>query len=146
MTPTARRRPLSIKLFSILCVLGAFVSLIRGLLDPFTAQGTFWGYTGQWLSEDAVIIALFSVFTIALIPIFWIYSVASPIARWIVVAFGLLSMWLYVNNPSYVIHALGHDPAEMLAPTLKLLSIALLFVPSSNRYFEQNTVRNASSA
>ena len=99
------------------------------------AQGTLWGYTGVMLGEDEVIVALFSLFTIALIPIFWIYRMASRAARWVVVSFALFSLWLYIRNPAYIPAALLHDPMELAAPLLKIMSIALLFTPSANAYF-----------
>lgn len=136
-------RPLSIRLFAVACVLAAVISLVRGLLDPFAAQGELWFYTGMMLGEDAVIVTQFSLFTIALIPIFWVYFVASPLARWIVVGFGLLRLWPYAINPGYVPTAMLGDPIELAAPLLQIIAIVLLFTQEANRWFAPRETRPA---
>ncbi len=130
-------RPLSIKLFAATCLLAASVSLARGLIDPLETQGMLWSYTGMMLREELVTIALFSTFTIALIPIVWVYFLANPFARWLVVLFGVLRLWPYIINPGYVPYALRYNTFEMAAPALQLLAIILLFTPSAVRWFDK---------
>lgn len=98
-------------------------------------QATFWFYAGVMLSRDMAIVAQFSLFTIALIPIIWIYFIASPAARWIVVFFGLVRLWPYAANPSYLPYAAQSDPMELAAPVLQIIAIALLFTSDSRQWF-----------
>nr|WP_298931883.1 hypothetical protein [uncultured Erythrobacter sp.] len=109
-------------------------------MHPLETQGMLWGYTGTMWNRDMAIVILFSLFTIALIPIVWIYFVASPIARWIVVFFGIVRLWPFLADPSYILAAAAYVPMELAAPILQIIAIALLFTPSSRLWFANENI------
>jgi hypothetical protein len=87
-------------------------------------------------SRDSALVASFSVFTIALIPILWIFILAAKRARWVVLVFGFFKIWLWAQpRPLY---AYGAYLEVLLIAELALITIGLivLFVPSSTRWLD----------
>lgn len=103
-------------------------ALISGLSNLAASQVAYTSaFPGFEWNRDWAIVALSAEFTIALIPIVWIFLVARPFARWMVSALGVWKLyWL-----------IGGGAGEWVQAGLIVISIALLFMPDSNRYFRQ---------
>ena len=127
-------RPVTIQLFAASFVAYALLGLVTGLVDLQAAAMALSGWLGPLArSADAVIVALFTEFTIALIPVLWIYGLASRVARWIVTVFALykllgyrsLALTAFVETP---------QPTAYLEPALIVFALAMLFTPSAGAY------------
>lgn len=141
-------RPWPIRLACLAFLVKASFGLLYGLSDLSNAQGAYEiGYPEFEWNRDRTIVALSAEFTIALIPILWIWFLARPFARWMVTALGLWQAW---GLASIAIGQIGHlhfitlDVAIPLG--LIVGSIALLFTPSANRYFARDAKSRATKS
>jgi hypothetical protein len=116
-------RPLAIRVFAAAFLTAAVVRLVRGLGNIELSALAFAVHV-PWVSwtRDATIIALSAEFTIALIPLVWIYLFAAPFARWLVLGFGALRLALL-------------DPAALAGPLLVAVAMASLLTPQAARWF-----------
>ncbi|WP_162627569.1 hypothetical protein [Erythrobacter sp. KY5] len=86
----------------------------------------------NWTPERAII-ASFSQFTIALIPLVWITLFASSRARWIVLAFGVLKLaGTLLSAGSQVISKAPE--VVVLEAGLVALALVMLFLPATSRW------------
>lgn len=116
-------RPLAIRVFAAAFLSAALLRLVRGLGDLPLAQLVYalhlpWdGWNRDW-----TIVALSAEFTIALIPLAWIYLFAAPFARWLVLGFGALRLAFL-------------DPAALAGALLVAVAMASLLTPQAARWF-----------
>lgn len=131
-------RPWSIKLFAALVVTLALADFLNRMLNPEFMLGELDSYfaTRDW-SNDMAIVAAFSLLTIALIPILWIYAFASPVARWVVSFFlglklvhSLWLLWVALWFADYVLIGVAR-------PLLITLGICALFSTNADGWFEK---------
>lgn len=117
-------RPLAIRVFAAAFLAAAVLRLVRGLGDLDHAQSVFAAHAAwfDW-NRDWTISALSAEFTIALIPLAWIYLFAAPFARWLVLGFGALRLAFL-------------DPAALVGAVLVAVAMASLLTPASSRWFK----------
>lgn len=116
-------RPLAIRVFAAAFLAAALLRLVRGLTDLPLAETVYalhWPFMA-W-DRDAAIIALSAEFTIALIPIAWIYLFAARFARWLVLGFGALRLAFF-------------DPAALTGAVLVAAAMAALLTRQAARWF-----------
>ena len=120
-------RPLVIRVFAAAFLAAALLRLVRGLTDIEMSTVAF-ALRAPWFAwdRDWTIIALSAEFTIALIPLAWIYLFAAPFARWLVLGFGLLRLW-------------NLDLAALTGPVLVVVAMASLLTPQAARWFARDT-------
>ena len=131
-------RPWTVHVFGAALMISALITLFEALAThPALLMARWYDRIPivDWV-PDLAIIASFTAFTIAMIPLVWIYFFGSTQARWIVLVFGLLKIALSVRALS--------EPVQMKAPaivivetTLVLFALAMLFLPSTNRWLQK---------
>lgn len=116
-------RPLAIRVFAAAFLAAAVLRLVRGLADLATAELAYAAHV-PWLAwnRDATIVALSAEFTIALIPLAWIYLFAAPFARWLVLDFGLVRLAML-------------DGSALTGAALTVVAMASLLTPAASRWF-----------
>lgn len=116
-------RPLAIRIFAAAFLAAALLRLARGLGDLPLAE-TVLAVHWPWFAwnRDWTIVALSAEFTIALIPLAWIYLFAAPFARWLVLGFGAVRLALL-------------DPAALAGPVLVAIAMASLLTGEAARWF-----------
>lgn len=116
-------RPLAIRVFAAAFLAAAVLRLVRGLNDLALSE-TILAVNAPWFAwdRDWTIVALSAEFTIALIPLTWIYLFAAPFARWLVLGFGALRLAML-------------DPAALVGPLLVAVAMASLLTAQANRWF-----------
>ena len=116
-------RPLAIRVFAAAFLAAALLRLARGL-DDLALSETVYAVNVPWFAwdRDWTIVALSAEFTIALIPLMWIYLFAARFARWLVLGFGALRLALL-------------DPAALTGPLLVAVAMASLLTPQAARWF-----------
>ncbi|QDH33321.1 hypothetical protein [Porphyrobacter sp. YT40] len=116
-------RPLAIRVFAAAFLAAALVRLVRGLTELPLAEAVYALHL-PWIawSHDATIVALSAEFTIALIPLVWIYLFAAPFARWLVLGFGALRLAFL-------------DPSALTGALLVAVAMASLLTPQAARWF-----------
>ncbi len=116
-------RPLAIRVFAAAFLAAAVLRLVRGLSDLALSE-TVLAVNVPWFAwdRDWTIIALSAEFSIALIPLAWIYLFAAPFARWLVLGFGALRLAML-------------DPAALVGPLLIAVAMASLLTPQAARWF-----------
>jgi hypothetical protein len=116
-------RPLAIRVFAAAFLAAAVLRLVRGLNDLALSE-TILAVNVPWFAwdRDWTIVALSAEFTIALIPLTWIYLFAAPFARWLVLGFGALRLAML-------------DPAALVGPLLVAVAMASLLTAQANRWF-----------
>lgn len=116
-------RPLAIRVFAAAFLAAAVLRLVRGLSDLALSE-TIFAVNVPWFAwdRDWTIVALSAEFTIALIPLAWIYLFAAPFARWLVLGFGALRLAML-------------DPAALVGPLLIAIAMASLLTPQAARWF-----------
>lgn len=123
MKRIAGPRPLAIRIFAAAFLAAALLRLVRGLGQlPLTE--TVYAVNFPWIAwdRDLTIITLSAEFTIALIPILWIYLFAARFARWLVLGFGALRLVFL-------------DPTALAGAGLALIAMASLLTPQAARWF-----------
>lgn len=116
-------RPLAIRVFAAAFLAAAVLRLLRGLGDLTLSQAVFAAHA-PWFAwdRDWTIVTLSAEFTIALIPLVWIYLFAAPFARWLVLGFGALRLAFL-------------DPAALVGAVLVAVAMASLLTPGAARWF-----------
>jgi hypothetical protein len=116
-------RPLAIRVFAAAFLAAALLRLVRGLGDLALSQAVFAAHM-PWFAwnRDWTIVTLSAEFTIALIPLAWIYLFAAPFARWLVLGFGALRLAFL-------------DPAALIGAVLVAVAMASLLTPQAARWF-----------
>lgn len=116
-------RPLAIRIFAAAFLAAAVLRLVRGL-DNLALAETVFAAHAPWFAwnRDWTIVTLSAEFTIALIPLVWIYLFAAPFARWLVLGFGALRLAFL-------------DPAALAGAVLVAAAMASLLTPAANRWF-----------
>ena len=116
-------RPLAIRVFAAAFLAAAVLRLVRGLNDLALAE-TVYAVNIPWFAwdRDWTIITLSAEFSIALIPVAWIYLFAAPFARWLVLGFGALRLAML-------------DPAALVGPLLVAVAMASLLTAQAHRWF-----------
>ncbi len=127
MTVARGPRPPSIWGACICFLVAGTWALIAGLTDLAEAKADYASAFPEFAwTRDWTIVALSAEFTIALIPIVWIFFVARRFAR---VMVSVLGVWkLYVLS--------GGGIGDMIQMGLIALSLLLLFTPGAYRWFE----------
>jgi hypothetical protein len=116
-------RPLAIRVFAAAFLAAAALRLAHGLADLPLVETILAAHV-PWLAwdRDGTIVALSAEFTIALIPLVWIYLFAAPFARWLVLGFGALRLAFL-------------DPAALAGTLLIAAAMASLLTAQANRWF-----------
>jgi hypothetical protein len=125
-------RPLAIRAFAAAFLAAAALRLARGLTDLPLAQAGL-SHDLPWFAwdRDWTIVALSAWFTIALIPVTWVYLFAAPFARWLVLGFGVVKL-------GWALWALPERPlGGFMLAELALIGIAMLslLTPEAARWF-----------
>lgn len=125
MKAVAGPRPLAIRVFAAAFLAAALLRLVRGLGDLALAELLLAAHV-PWFawSRDWTIVALSAEFTIALIPVMWIYLFAAPFARWLVLGLGALKLALF-------------DPAALAGAMLTGIAMVSLLTGAAHRWFAQ---------
>lgn len=116
-------RPLAIRVFAAAFLAAAMLRLVRGLDDlaltqaVYATQAPWFGWDRDW-----TIVALSAEFTIALIPLVWIYLFAARFARALVLGFGALRLAFL-------------DPAALTGALLVAIAMASLLTAQAGRWF-----------
>lgn len=120
-------RPLTIRVFAAAFLAAALLRLVRGLTDLPLAELVYALHL-PWFAwdRDWTIVALSAEFTIALIPLVWIYLYAAPFARWLVLGFGALRLAFL-------------DPAALTGALLVAVAMASLLTPQAARWFTRES-------
>ena len=123
MTLIRGPRPLAIRVFAAAFLAAALLRLVRGL-DNLALAETVYAVNVPWFAwdRDWTIVVLSAEFTIALIPLMWIYLFAAPFARWLVLGFGAFRLAML-------------DPAALTGPLLLAVAMASLLTPPAQRWF-----------
>jgi hypothetical protein len=122
-------RPLAIRVFAAAFLAAAVLRLVRGLSDLALSQAVFAAHAPyiSW-DRDWTIVTLSAEFTIALIPLVWIYLFAAPFARWLVLGFGALRLAFL-------------DPAALIGAVLVAAAMASLLTPGAARWFARKSAQ-----
>jgi hypothetical protein len=116
-------RPLAIRVFAAAFLAAALLRLGRGLDDLPLAETIYAANLPWWpWDRDWTIVALSAEFTIALIPLVWIYLFAARFARWLVLGFGALRLAML-------------DPAALTGAVLVAIAMGSLLTPGAARWF-----------
>jgi len=130
-------RPWAVRVFALAFLAAAAFRLVEGLINLETSAWRLADWMGSLVqSQDAVIVGLFIEFTIALIPIIWIYGIGSRVARWFVLAFGLYKL-LGFRMLYTITTMLG--PISWWAyiePVLIIIALTMLLSPSLGEYLK----------
>ncbi|MEL6528788.1 MAG: hypothetical protein AAGK01_12720 [Pseudomonadota bacterium] len=129
-------RPFSIKLFALAFLTAALNTYISGLSQLPQMQAIY-ELRYPWIdwNRDWTIVALSAMFSIAFIPVVWIYCFASRMARWLVTLFiairlldlpQQLTTWFSMRDVV--------SPLILFEPTLIVLALICLFMPGSNQW------------
>ncbi|MBI1404027.1 MAG: hypothetical protein GC147_12545 [Porphyrobacter sp.] len=129
-------RPLAIRVFVAAFLAAATIRLGQGLADvELAALGL--ARRAPWLAwnHDTTIVALSAEFTIALIPIAWIYLYAARFARWLVLVFGTFRLWAAWPGVLLALRAGSIAPLHWAEPALLLAAMVSLVTPGARRWF-----------
>lgn len=138
-------RPLSIRVFSAAFLAAALVRLLQGLNDLSGARAWLSYYQPELAQSDDVLIVMLSAeFTIALIPVIWIYGFAASFARWLVLGFGAAKL-LAFGIPFAVWMTSGGAgfAPPVTAPALTVIALIALLTPSADRWLNPEEAINA---
>ncbi len=137
MIALSQRRPGSISSFAVAFFLAALLPYIHGLLDLAPHQAFLESFAPQvaW-SRDWVIVMLSARLSIALIPIAMVWLSAIRFARWMVTLMALGKLPGALPRIRALVEEGAFDPSYFAALLLSLLAVALLFTPTSNRWFK----------
>lgn len=128
-------RPWSIHVFAIalfcVAVIGLTIALSEPLLEWFK-----WSKRLPMIpwTQDGAIIAAFSVFTMALFPLVWIYGYGSLRARWVVLTFAIMKAAAWSQGVMVTTLAGWAQTARWFEPALTALAVAMMFAPASGRW------------
>jgi hypothetical protein len=125
-------RPWPVWLFAAAFGAAAVLRLVTGLGDLVRAQmGWIIRFPALPWDRDWTIVALSAEFTIALIPIVWIFGFANRYARWLVLGFGAIKLIGLRGLP-----VTGDDayPSYLVEPALVVIAICALLTPAAGRW------------
>jgi hypothetical protein len=136
MIPLSRRRPRSIQLFAAAFLAAALLGFLVGLRDIPVQQAYLQNLIPafDW-SRDAVIVWRSAWLSIALIPIAMVWFSAVRFARWMVTFMALAKLMSLITVVPHLMQVVAVQPLWLVTLLLGLLAVALLFTPSSNRWF-----------
>lgn len=129
-------RPLAIRVFAAAFLAAATIRLGQGLADvELAALGL--AIRLPWFSwdRDWTIVAVSAEFTIALIPIAWIYLFAAPFARWLVLGFGTLKLWGLGANAVLMLQTGSFALSRWAEAAFVLLAMLSLLSAGAHRWF-----------
>ena len=140
MTIARGPRPLSITLFALLFLAAALHSYVIGLQNLDLKQIAYSAiFPWDGWNRDWTIVALSALFSIAFIPVIWIYLFASRIAFWLVTVFSVLQV---LNVPFLISSLLAMGEALMLRyflePALIAGALFCLWLPISRAWLRQD--------
>lgn len=116
--------------FSSCFLAAALTSLILGLSRVGT-PGESTEIFGTQLTGDAAIVGLSAMFTIALIPVVWIFGFGSRFARWFVLLFGLVKLLGFREVVLAVARDGNYTMLELLIePCLVIIALLCLMSPA----------------
>jgi hypothetical protein len=131
-------RPWPIWLFAGAFLTAAAIRLLAGLAALDSAKLRLFGGSDITVySDDAAIVALASEFTIALIPIVWIFGIGSWFARWFVLAFGLIRLFGFRDLPVDLLAGRPLAPHQLIEPPLIVVALACLLLPAAAPWFRR---------
>lgn len=121
-------RPLAIRVFAAAFLAAALLRMVRGFEDLALTEAVYALHAPDiaW-NRDWTIVTLSAEFTIALIPLVWIYLFAAPFARWLVLGFGALRLAFL-------------DPSALMAALLVAVAMASLLTPQAARWFARKVL------
>ena len=126
-------------MFALAFLAAAMIRLLATLTQPAFEFMVWQSALGTvTASYDGVIIAAFSLFTIALIPILWIYALGAARARWVVLVFGILKIGLWWQGFGLIPFTGWAQSALTLEPALILAALIALFHPASLRWLHHS--------
>lgn len=129
-------RPLAIRVFAAAFIAAAAMRLGQGLADiELAALGLAVRLPWFAWDRDWTIVALSAEFTIALIPIVWIYLFAAPFARWLVLGFGALRLWGMRAGALLMLQTGSIAPLMWAEPALVLLAMLALVTSGAHLWF-----------
>lgn len=117
-------RPLAIRLFALAFLAAALIRLVGGLVDLASARQHLAMIAAPLgASDDAAIVMLSAEFTIALIPLVWIYGLGNAHARWLVLGFGALRLGGFAAT---IMNGGAAGALKLLEPALILFALGAL--------------------
>ena len=135
------KRPLTISLFAACFLTVAFAGLVLALVDPETTWFVWadrldsLGILGALPpTQEVGLVMACAMFTIALIPIVWIYVLGSTRARWIVLVFSLLKLALWFDASTFAGYSDAGEMIRSAEPLLVVAALVFLFSSSSIRW------------
>lgn len=131
-------RPLSIRVFTAAFLAAALVRLLQGLNDLDAAGIWLAQYLGDLAhSHDLLIVLLSAEFTIALIPIVWIYGFANRYARWLVLGFGAMKLALFAYALGLWVDTGATLPPHYTAPVLTTVALLAILTHSAGEWLNR---------
>ena len=130
-------RPWTIRVFAIAFLTVALVNLIEGLSNWYfpILRYAQWMPWIEWDAERAKI-GVISEFTIALIPVAWIFGFASRIAWGLVTVFTVVKLLDLLNmTAAFQSAGGGLSLAHFLEPALLIIALLCLFLAPSRHWF-----------
>ena len=104
-------------------------------IDAFGLLGLFGGVP---VTQDVGLVLACSMFTIALIPIVWIYGLGSSRAKWVVLVFGACKIGLWLQAWQMVGYGPVGQVLRFFEPILITAALALLFSTSAGDWLNSN--------
>lgn len=139
-------RPWSIRIFGLALLTAALASLLESLATHPALLMARWFARAPFIawSPDLAIIASFTTFTIALIPLVWIYFFASNRARWVVLAFGLIKLGSALHSMSSTVRMKAPE-LVMFEAVLVAVALAMLFMPATAHWLRGRRTDDAAA-
>lgn len=131
-------RPWAIHAFTASIFAIALLNLTTSLSDLNQTRGVLAALFPQvdW-DRDTVIVALFTEFTISLIPLVWIFVFAAGYARWIILTFGILKLlWILFALLGALLIA-GGALLVLVELALVVAALVFLFLPGATDWLDK---------
>lgn len=134
-------RPWTINLFAFLLFGSSLVGLIWSLMTiDQTVELLKIDFPAFAWDRDAAIVWSFSLFSIVLFPLVWIWGLGSRIARIVITVLAIPAalkltgfVWLLVTRGVF-------DPLGLLDTLVVLVAVGLLFAPSASQWLGKEEV------
>lgn len=128
-------RPLSIRVFTAAFLAAALVRLLQGLNDLDAAGIWLAQYLGEVAhSTDFLIVLMSAEFSIALIPIVWIYGFANRYARWLVLGFGGAKLATFAYSLGQWLDTGSTLQPQYTAPVLTAVALLAILTQSAGEW------------